>query len=156
MNSTEVLGSTTTRGRFSPLAIGTVLGAIAFTALGVFGDGSTGADHDPGQFLAMSSVILVAAVVVLGVVVPRWENKPTAAGVGLGLSIAGLLLVAPAFWSGLPVVLATGGLMLGGAARRKGRGGVATAAIVLGTLALVGYVAIYVGDWMATNNIAGM
>jgi hypothetical protein len=156
MHSTDVLGSTTTRGSYSPLAIGTVLGAIAFTALGVFGDGSAGADHSPGQFFVMSGVIVVTALVVLGVVVPRWETRPNAAGVGLGLSIAGLLLVAPAFWSGLPAVLATGGVLLGGAARRQGRGGVATAAIVLGTLALIGYAAIYVADWMSTNNIAGM
>ena len=156
MNSTEVLGSTTTRGTFAPLAIGTVLGAIAFTALGVFGDGSPGADHSPGEFYAMFGVIIVSAFVVLGVVVPRWVTRSNAGGVGLGLSVAGFLLLAPAFWAGLPAVLAAGGLMLGGAARRQGRGGVATAAMVLGTLALIGYVAIYVGDWMATNNIAGM
>lgn len=155
MNSTDVLESTTTH-RFSPPAIGTVLGTIAFTALGVFGDGSKGADHNPREFLVLSAVIVVAAIVVLGVVVPRWENRPKAAGVGLGLSIAGLLLLAPAFWSGVPAILAAGGTLLGGAARRHGRGGVATAAIVLGTVALIGYAAIYLGDWMSTNNIAGM
>jgi hypothetical protein len=67
-----------------------------------------------------------------------------------------LLLLVPAFWSGLPAVLGSGGLVLGLAARRTRRSGVATAAVAIGALAMIGYVAIYVLDWMATNNIAGM
>ena len=48
------------------------------------------------------------------------------------------------------------GLVLGLAARRTGRSGVATATVAIGALAMIGYVAIYLLDWMATNNIAGM
>ena len=62
-----------------------------------------------------------------------------------------------AFWSGLPLVLAVGGLIVGAAARRTDvRATLGAVAMAVGALALVGYVAIYVVDWMSTNNIAGM
>ena len=49
------------------------------------------------------------------------------------------------------------GILLGSAARRTPEGaGKGIAAVAIGALALVGYVAIYISDWMATNNIAGM
>ena len=61
------------------------------------------------------------------------------------------------FWSGIAPLLAVSGMLLGSAARRTGDGpGKGAAAVGLGALALLGYVAIYVSDWMATNNIAGM
>ena len=53
-------------------------------------------------------------------------------------------------------VLGSGGVVLGVAARRTRRSGVATAAVAIGALALIGYVVIYLLDWMATNNIADM
>lgn len=137
-----------------PSALATVAGAIALNALGVFGDGTDGAEHSAGEFWFVSGVIAVSAAIVFGLVVPRYAGR--SAGLGLGLAIAGLLLLVPAFWSGLPAVLGAGGVVLGIAARRVGRGGVATAAVAVGALALIGYVAIYVLDWMATNNIAGM
>ncbi len=75
---------------------------------------------------------------------------------GLGLAIAGLVMVL-VFWSGLTPPLAVGGMLLGAAARRTGRRpGLGGAAVAIGALALVGYVVIYGLDWMATNNIAGM
>ena len=61
------------------------------------------------------------------------------------------------FWSGIGPVLAVSGILLGLAARRTGDGpGKGAFAVGIGALALLGYVAIYVSDWMATNNIAGM
>ena len=91
-----------------------------------------------------------------GAVVPHFRDSRRAAAVGLGLSIAGLVLVL-AFWSGLTPSLAVGGLLLGVAARlRNVRPTMGAVAIAVGALALVGYVAIYVTDWMGTNNIAGM
>ena len=61
------------------------------------------------------------------------------------------------FWTGIGPVLAVSGMLLGSAARRTGDGpGKGAAAVGLGALALLGYVAIYISDWMATNNIAGM
>ena len=99
---------------------------------------------------------MVAAAVVFGLVVPRLQSSPKAAGVGLGLSIAGLVLVL-AFWSGLTPSLAVGGLLLGAAARRMDvKATLGSVAMAVGALALVGYAAIYIVDWVGTNNIAGM
>ncbi len=144
-----------TRSAIAPAAIITVIAATVLAAFGSFADGTDGGEHSVGEFLVVVAFILVAAGVVFGLVVPRFLDRPSAAGVGLGLSIAALVLVM-AFWSGLPPVLGVGGILLGKAARDRGRGGLATAAITVGALALVADVAIYVADWMSTNNIAGM
>ncbi len=145
---------TTATHSLLPLAV--YAATTAFNALGVFGDGTDGAEHGASEFFAIAGLSAVAVAVVFGVVVPRTLRGTKAAGVGLGLSIAGLVLVV-AFWSGLTPALAVGGMVLGAAARRSGRrttkGGVAVA---IGALALLGWVASYVTDWMATNNIAGM
>jgi hypothetical protein len=148
--------SSTTEARLFPLALGTFAGTTAFTALGTFVDGTDGAEHSTGDFLVIAGLTAVAVAVVFGLVVPRARAGSRAAGVGLGLSIAGMVLVL-AFWSGLTPALAVGGMVLGAGVRRSGRGtGAGAAAIAVGALALLGYVAIYVLDWMATNNIAGM
>ena len=61
------------------------------------------------------------------------------------------------FWSGIGPLLAVSGILLGLAARRTPNGaGKGAVAVAIGALAMLGYVAIYVSDWMATNNIAGM
>jgi hypothetical protein len=143
-----------TSGPLLPAAV--FLGTTAFTALGVFGDGTSGAEPDLGEFFVIVGVGAVAVAVVFGLVVPRTLGGTKSAGVGLGLSIAGLLLIV-AFWSGLTPTLAVGGMVLGAAARRSGRRtGMGGVAVAIGALAMLGYVSSYVGDWMATNNIAGM
>ena len=151
---TQALGTTSGTVRILPVALATAVGAIAFNALGIFGDGSDGAEYSGGEFWVISGLIAVATAVVFGLVVHRSARR--SAFVGLALAIAGLLLLVPAFWSGLPAVLGAGGVALGVAARRTRRSGVATAAVAIGALTLIGYVAIYLLDWMATNNIAGM
>ena len=151
---TQALDNTDGKVPVLPIALATAGGAIALNALGIFGDGTDGAQHSSGEFWVVSGVIAVATAVVFGLVVPRYYGR--SAGVGLGLAIAGLLLLFPVFWSGLPAVLASGGLVLGVAARRTRPNRVATAAVAVGALALIGYLAIYVLDWMATNNIGGM
>ena len=140
--------------RILPIALATAVGAIAFNALGIFGDGSDGAGHSSGEFWIISGLIAVATAVVFGLIVPRSAGR--SAGVGLALAAAGLLLLVPVFWSGLPAVLGAGGVVLGVASRRTRRSGAATAAVAIGALVLIGYVAIYVLDWMATNNVVGM
>jgi hypothetical protein len=61
----------------------------------------------------------------------------------LTLSILGLLTVV-AFWSGLTPILAGGGALLGWAGRDADRGrAMSWAAVVIGAIALVGYLAIY-------------
>jgi hypothetical protein len=149
-----VMTSTTqsTQNTTVPIAAATVVGTTAFNALGVFGDPHANGQGVP-EFLTIVAVTLVAAAVVFGVVIPR-VTRP--AGVGLGLSIAGLVLVL-AFWSGLTPPLAVGGILLGAAARRANvKAALGSAAVAVGSLALVGYTAIYVLDWMSSNNIAGM
>lgn len=156
MSSTQTttLGTPSTTVRTLPLGLGTVAAAVAFNALGVFGDGTDGGEHSAGEFWFVNAIIVVSAAIVFGLVVPRYTGRAT--GLALGLSIAGLVFVPVAFWSGLPAVLAIGGVMLGTAGRDRGRGRAANVAVVIGILALIGYVAVYVLDWMATNNIAGM
>ena len=52
-----------------------------------------------------------------------------------------------AFWAGLTPILAGGGALLGWAGRDADRGrGMSWAAVVIGAVALVGYLAIYVTD----------
>lgn len=153
---TSTTYSPDTRTPLLPAAVLTALLGIGFTALGVFADGSGGAEHEPREFFVIAAISVVAVAAVFGLCVRRLEGSPRAAGVGLALAVVGLLSIA-VFWAGLTPALAVGGLLLGADARRSrqhaGRGG---AAIAVGALALIGYVAIYVSDWMATNNIAGM
>jgi hypothetical protein len=142
-----------TRTPLLPVAAGTFLGTCAFTALGVFGDGTEGATHSATDVLVVAGLAAVTIGVIFGLVVPRVQSGRRAAGVGLGLSLAGLLMVL-LFWSGLTPPLAVGGIVLGAAARRSGqRPGLGGAAIAVGALALVGYVAIYTLDWLSTHGI---
>ena len=79
-------------------------------------------------------------------VVPRGLQREAAGATALTLSVLGLLTVA-AFWSGLPPILAGGGALLGWAGRDAERGrAMSRAAIAIGGLALLAYLAIYVTD----------
>ena len=81
----------------------------------------------------------MAAAVVFGWVVPRGLQREAAGATALTLSILGLVAVL-AFWAGLTPILAGGGALLGWAGRNQDRGrGMSRAAIVIGALALVGY-----------------
>ena len=83
-------------------------------------------------------------------VVARGLRRENAGGRALALGIIGLLLIVPAAWSGLPMILGAAAALLGYAGRRASSGsGKATAAFVLGTLSMVGYVAFYVSDWLS-------
>jgi hypothetical protein len=156
MTSTTRTASTSIDRPVAPFALATFLGTAAFTALGIYGDGSEGSPGSLGELLTILALTAVAVAVVFGLVVPRNQQSSRAATVGLVLSAVGLLLVV-AFWSGLTPALAVGGIVLGAAARRSNlRPTTGSIAMAVGALALVGYVAIYVTDWMATNNIAGM
>ena len=94
----------------------------------------------------MLVIIGVLAAIVYGFVVPRaargiWPMART----GLILSILGLLTVI-VFWSGAPPIFAFAGLLLGYFAREREPSGLATAAILVGVMALVADVAIYIAD----------
>lgn len=94
---------------------------------------------DQLRSLPIVVVVLVAiAALVFFLVVPRGERSNRPAVPGLVCSIIGLLLL-PAFWSGLPIVLGAAGYVLGQAGR-GGRqttgGGLALGAIVVGIAAI--------------------
>ncbi len=103
--------------------------------------------HDWGEIITVLAAIVIAGAVAFGLVVPRALRRESAGGAALGLSVPAVLLLLPAFWSGLPLVLGVAGFVVGNAGRRAERGaGACIAATVLGALAAVGYLAVYVSD----------
>jgi hypothetical protein len=135
----------TSRGAVAGIGLTTALVAAAGAAFGA---------HDWVEIAVVWGVIAVATALVFGLVVPRALRKESAGGTGLGLSIPALLLLLPAFWSGLPLLLGVAGLVVGNAGRKAPSGaGKCIAAVVLGALAAVGYLAIYISD--AMNGGAG-
>jgi len=156
MTSTQMSPTDSTQMPVRPVAAATALGTLAFVAFGTFADGTDGANADPMEFVVIGALVLALTALMFLLVVPRALRSGRTSNLALGLAIGSLPFVL-VFWSGIAPVLAVSGILLGSAARRTGEGaGKGAAAVGLGALALLGYVAIYVSDWMATNNIAGM
>ncbi len=82
-------------------------------------------------------VLLVVAAVLFFFIVPRAASSGRPAVVGLVCSILGCLFL-PVFWSGLPIVLGTAGVLLGREARTAGRGLALGATIVGGAAIILG------------------
>jgi hypothetical protein len=102
------------------------------------------------EALSMVAFGLVVVGLLYPLVVVRGLRAADASGRALALGILAVLLIVPAFWSGLPMILGAAAALLGYAGRRAETGsGKATAAFVLGVLGMVGYVATYVSDWVA-------
>ena len=58
-----------------------------------------------------------------------------------------MLVTLPAFSAGVPLVLGAGAAVLGNSSRTANRrSGMAITGLVLGVIAILGYLAIYVGD----------
>jgi hypothetical protein len=140
---------TETRNPLLLPAAGTLVASFASIAFGTYADGSPGADPGLVEFLVPCAIALVTTGVVFGIVLPRALRHDSAAGTALTLAVLGAALVAFAFWSGLVLPLAVGGLIAG----RHTRSAAGTVAVALSALTLVAYVAVYVADWMSTNNI---
>jgi len=133
--TTTTVSHSTTGISAAPIGIATAVVASALTTLFA---------HDWGEVLFMVPIILIAAGLVFGVVVPRALRKESAGGTALGLSIPAVLFTMPAFWTGLPLVLGAAGMLVGNAGRNaRSGGGKCIAAVVLGALAVLGYLAIY-------------
>ncbi len=132
--------------------------AVPITALGAGSAAvacllTTYGAHTWAEIAITGPIILVTAAVVFGLVVPRALRKESAGGTALGLSIPAVILVLPAFWAGLPLVLGLAGLVIGNAGRTSRSGaGQCIAAVVLGAIAVLGYAAIYVLDAGVSGN----
>lgn len=136
MTTTHATPTTTSPSIAVPVGIASALVASAAT---------TAFAHDWGEVFFSVPVILIAAGLVFGIVVPRALRKESAGGTALGLSIPAALLTLPAFWIGVPFILGVAGMVVGNAGRNaKSGGGKCIAALVLGAIAVLFYVSIYV------------
>ncbi len=130
-------------------AVATLVASFAAIAFGTYADGSPGADPSLMDFLIPCGIALVSTAVVFGLVLPRALRQPSAPGTALTLGILGAVLVAFVFWSGLVLPIAVGGLIAG----RHTKSTAGTIAVALSALTCVAFVAVYISDWMSTNNI---
>lgn len=129
--------------RATPTGLATIGTASAIVATALTAAGA----HDWREIGIITPVIVVTTALVFGLVVPRALRKETAGGTALALAIPAALLLVPAFWAGVPLVLGVAAMVVGNAGRRARSGsGTCIAGLVLGALAVVGYVAIYVSD----------
>ena len=134
-----------TRTLVVPTGVATYVVSSIWTVLGA---------NSRTEWIAMLALALVAVLVVYGVVVPRALAHESAPKTALTLSGIAALLTLPAFWTGLPLVLGAAGVLVGYAGRRAARGaGGSIAALVLGALSVIGYLAIYVGDGVVAGNL---
>jgi hypothetical protein len=95
------------------------------------------------EFLVLTGIIGVSTAIVFGVVIPRALARGGSSGTALTLSLLGLLLAA-AYWSGLPPVLAIGGIVLALRTKDDASKGRTRAAVGIGVLALVAGLALLV------------
>jgi hypothetical protein len=108
--------------------------------------------HSTAEWIVEVAIELVAALLLFALAVRLGLRKPSAGGRGIGFGVAAIVLVVPAFWSGLPLLLGAAGALLGLAGRRADKGaGTAIASLVLGTLAVAAYIAIYIVDWILNH-----
>jgi hypothetical protein len=131
---TPVTPSTSTRS-LVPIGALVALVASAATAYGA---------HTWAEIVITVPVIVAAAALVFGWVVPKALRKESVGGTALSLSILAALLLLPAFWAGVPFVLGVAGVIVGNAGRTARTGsGKSIAGLALGALVVVGYLAIY-------------
>jgi len=131
-------GSSASTGSVTAVGAGATLVALTCTAYGA---------HTWSEIGVVAVATTVCAALVFGVVVPTAIRKQRPGRTALWLSVPALLILVPAFWSGLPMVLGAAGALLGNAGRRTHTGaGQSTAGLVLGALAVIGYLMIYVSE----------
>jgi hypothetical protein len=117
--------------------------AIVVSVICVYGDQSLTASQQSSQEASLPwiiGVIVVLAGLIFGLGVPRLARGGHPAGWGLAAGIIGIAGF-PVYWSGLSIVFGAAALLLGMAGRQDAaRNGVsarlATAALVLGVLAI--------------------
>jgi hypothetical protein len=136
--------TTATTPSLSVIAISTAAVTVFWTAFGA---------HTWAEVLTMAALEVVAVLVVVALAIPRLLRRPSTGGPALAFSVAGVLLTVPAFWTGLPLLFGVAGAVLGNAGRTRDHGARASlAAVALGLLAVLGYLAIYIGDGLIAGN----
>jgi hypothetical protein len=126
-----------------PFVLGAGSGVLAAALTAAFA-------HDWAEIAFSVGIIAGVTALVVGVVMPRALRKESAGGTALGLSIPAILLALPAFWSGLPLVLGVAGLVVGNHGRLASSGArKSIVAVVLGSIAVLVYLAIYVMSGIA-------
>jgi hypothetical protein len=116
--------------------------AAALAAWGTFGE----SHPETWEYLIILGFIAVATAVVFGWAVPQGLRRESAGPRALVLSVLGFLAIA-IFWSGLPPILAMGGMVLGWAGRNAERGAwLCRGALALGALAIAADIAVYIQD----------
>jgi hypothetical protein len=144
------MSRTTQIGVSKQIGIASVL--VAVVALG-FANLISNAEHEQGgapEFALMVALCGGVALWLFGRVIPRAaEAGENPARTGMLTSAVGLLSVV-VFWTGLPFVLGAGGAVLGAMGRERGTQRVlATAALVVGVLAVLGGIGAAIGDELA-------
>lgn len=141
--------------------LGALVLACALAVLGAYGDPHPKANQEQSvPFIC--GVLVVLAVGIFGFLVPaglRGAQRHAGgwSGGALALGVLAVLCVPVAFWSGLPLLLGTAGVLVGAAARRAataaGRGrGVPGWAVGLSAFAMVACLAIAIaGTWLIPN-----
>ena len=105
-----------------------------------------------GEAIGEAVFVPLLTAAIFGLVVARGLRHRAAGGRGIALGVIGILAAPTVFWSGIPLVLGAGATLLGQAGRRADEGsGKAIAAFVLGVLTLIGYVAMYAGDYLSNR-----
>ena len=157
MTSTQMSPTHTTHLPVRPAAIATVLGTLAFVAFGTFADGTDGARRGAegvrrhrrhrGRARSPDVPLRRPSRAPLG----SHRQPRTRPGDRLAALRARRSGRASPPCSPFPASCWDWPLAVRPTVAGKG-----AVAVGIGALALLGYVAIYVSDWMATNNIAGM
>jgi ABC-type sulfate transport system permease component len=109
--------------------------------------------HDWTEIAIGVAAITLATGLVFGLVAPRALRRQSAPGWSLGLGVVAVLATLPAFSSGIPLILGAGAAVLGNNSRTaERRSGMAITGLVLGVIAVLGYLAIYIGDGVILGN----
>jgi len=133
-----------TRQNLAPVAFTTWALAVFWTLYGA---------HDWTEIAIAVAAITVTTGLVFGLVAPRALRRHSAPAWSLGLGIAAVLVTLPAFSAGIPLVLGAGAAALGNSSRTaEHNSGKAITGFVLGVLAILGYLAIYIADGVILGN----
>ena len=130
-------------GRRAILATGA--GTLLIAATIVIADA-----HDATEIAIVLGVLVPTSIGVYGFLVPHCLGRASAGPAALVLGVMAAVLVVPAFWSGQSLVLGVAAVLLGYSDRKGQRGaGFCIAGLALGALAVLGYAAWYLLDWLS-------